>query len=66
MAQVIIEVDGLGNIKLGAQGLTQEAAERVLIAALAGLQRELLARRVVQLQREGLVVTAQLPGDGGR
>ena len=66
MAQVVIEVDGQGNLKLGALGLTQEATERILIAVLAGLQRELLARRVVALQREGIVVAQALPGDGQR
>jgi len=65
MARVVIEVDGQGNVKLGVQGLTQEATERILIAVLAGLQRELLARRVVALQREGIVVASVLPAQPG-
>lgn len=65
MVRVIVEVDATGKFRVGAEGIPIEVAEGMLLRALAGLQRELLAKRVVQLQREGIVVAARLPSDGG-
>lgn len=64
-ARVVIEATADGKFRVGSQGLDPAVVETMLLRALAGIQRELLARRVVQLQREGIVVAHAIPGDGG-
>jgi len=66
IVRVVVEVDAAGHFRVGAEGISPEVAEGMLLRALAGLQRELLAKRVVEVQRQGIVVTAKLPGDGGK
>lgn len=66
MGKLVIETDGKGNYLIGGEGIPPEMVEVILLGALAGVQRVLLAKKVVELQREGIQVVATLPGDGGR
>lgn len=52
MARVTLEGLPDGNVTINSQGVPAPVVERILIAALAGVQRELTARRVMELRDE--------------